>query len=84
MTEGERRCPRCGLVKELSEFGSDPNKPLGRDSRCKRCINDGVQISQRKVKADLRTSQAAYRRATQRLRAAHASEFAKYLREERS
>lgn len=76
---GVRRCPRCGLVKDLFEFqGTDSN------SRCDRCINDLVQIGQRKVKTDLRTSEAAYRRATQRLRSAHAAEFAKLLREERA
>ena len=36
----ERKCSRCGEVKDISEFRLDNRKPLGRGYICKPCENE--------------------------------------------
>ena len=35
--ETEKRCPRCGQVKPLDEFGLNKSKPDGHSDYCKEC-----------------------------------------------
>lgn len=40
MVNGRRSCIKCGLEKPLNNFGKQRSCPQGRQSTCKRCMND--------------------------------------------
>jgi hypothetical protein len=38
----EKKCPRCGEVKSLTNFPKDKYKKSGYHSYCKNCVNEGI------------------------------------------
>lgn len=38
--DNEKRCPRCGQVKSLDEFGLNKSKPDGHSDYCKECAKE--------------------------------------------
>ena len=43
LTAGQKKCPACGKVKPLMDFGKEISKPDGHTSRCKTCRAAGAR-----------------------------------------
>lgn len=57
----EKRCTGCGETKPLSQFNPRPNRPGGRHSRCKTCLNIYHRSHYAKNREHIKAVQAPYR-----------------------
>lgn len=56
-----KKCSKCNIEKELSEFNTAKNNKDGLNSRCKKCINEYKKIYRETNKKDIATKNKIYR-----------------------
>lgn len=63
-----RQCSRCGQVKGLEGFHRNRRNPLGRDTRCKQCVNPQIKQYQERNREKERARYRAYHAANREAR----------------